>query len=112
MAKNGTHTAIVLGGPGERPEIKHIPKGLKGMQEAVGGFIQIVPAISHLFGGADVFVDEEGLSKHDVVTLSVAGHNLVGPVLFIGSRGEHTTSLTDTQVRTILQALSGERVAK
>ena len=64
--------------------------GLKDLQEAVGGFIQIA-GVSFNFAGERVtpLVDEEGLYKYNEINmtfLKLTGVQLVGPVLLANDK--------------------------
>lgn len=74
-----------------------IPNTLKALQEAVGGYIEVVEA-----AGCALIVDEEGLLKGLPLNLSFEQkfqqYNLFGNIVICGIDGEEFCDLTDFEV--------------
>lgn len=74
-----------------------IPNTLKALQEAVGGYIEVVEA-----AGCALIVDEEGLIKGKEHNLSFEQHhmqfNLHGNIIICGIAGEEFCDLSELQL--------------
>ena len=98
----------ILKMPGEGPKVVEIDNELRSLQEAVGGHIEHI-GIGH---GIGILCDEEGRFKGPLVNgrptslpfnfFLITVGSLVGPVLFVGEKGEEFVSLDDAQVDRIL----------
>ena len=85
-------TALVVKKPGES-EVKTIQDALKSYQGIVEGYIETVT-----FEIRDTMYialcNEEGRLRKMDYTLTIAGKDLVGPVVFVRENGENFDSLT------------------
>lgn len=89
---------IVTARPGMLPEVSFITDSLRGMQETVGGCIELFESTE---SGIDYFCNEEGklLSLPPNRYLPERGDIICGTILAIGADPEGASvSLTDEQV--------------
>lgn len=92
---------VCIARPGEPPRIEEISKGLRAMQEVVGGPIELV-SVDDL----DLWVCEEGIPMGMPFNRTVRGHPLVGTILVTSSDREgETIGLTDAQARKAVDLL-------
>jgi len=82
--------------PGEFPEMIEIENDLHSLQEAVGGYIEVVR--SNVVKDGMFIVNEEGLIHHLQDNCRVEGHIFVGPILFVGVDGEEFTDAPDEAI--------------
>lgn len=61
-----------------------IDNTLKALQDAVGGYIEVLTVASDLA----IICDEEGRIKHLPYNTKIAGHDLVGTILVVGVDGD------------------------
>lgn len=73
------------------PEVIEIENELSALQNAVGGYIEIVPA----FGGAVVVCNEEGRLMGLPYNCHVCGIPFVGTILITGTDGEDLADIPD-----------------
>lgn len=84
---------------GKKPEVGTMANSVDGMQEAVGGYVQVVNIGSD---GMVILCDEEGLMKE-----LPYNRGLKGDWLVVGTKGEEFVSLTDSQVEWVMQNVIG-----
>ena len=92
---------VVLIEPSKAPSVTTIDRSLEGMQDAVGGLVDLVPR--HGMGDVYVWVNNEGLI-HDLPFNRYVGDTpIVGPILVTGGEDEdgRTKGLTDEQVQRV-----------
>lgn len=83
--------------PFEKPKVIEIENELSALQEAVGGYIQVVPVTDKVC----VICNEEGKLlglPHNIV---LCGDILVGTILIVGVAGEEFCDLSDFWVMTL-----------
>lgn len=74
---------VIVKEPGKVPVIKDIPNTLQALQEAVGGYIEVVTIMSDMA----VICDEEGRLKGKEPNCSICNIEFVGTVLLVGVDG-------------------------
>lgn len=79
--------------PRKAPEIVDIPNELEPLQQAVGGYIEVVPVEGNLI----LIVDEEGLIKGTRFNRRIGPHWIFGTFLVCESDGEEFAGLTDPE---------------
>ena len=115
-----TITALTFNTQGELDTIS-IPmdgdSGLAGLQNAVGGYIEVIDLTTDKHGAIDVWLDEEGTYKYDTPNLqammavgrlrrnsSFLPQPLFGPAVFTShDNNGNLVSLTEDQITTIRQ---------
>ena len=87
--------------PAKAPEIIEIDNTLEALQEAVGGYIEVVP----VHGTAVVFIcDEEGKIKGYPPNFAIPGDMLVGTVIVAGVSADEFRSLNDEEIADMKEA--------
>lgn len=96
----------ILKEPGKRPEYIDIQNTLEALQEKVGGYIETVTFAADLC----VVCNEEGRLMGMTWNMTLCGVDFVGPVLFVGVRGEEFADLAD-ETAAALGAMLGWEVS-
>lgn len=81
---------VIVKRPGEAAELKDIPNTLACLQHEVGGYIETVNISADMVA----IVDEEGRVKGKPANIL----GLVGTIVFVGSKGERFTGVSDNAV--------------
>lgn len=84
--------------PFEKPKVIEIENELSALQEAVGGYIQVVPVTDKVC----VICNEEGKLlglPHNIV---LCGDILVGTILIVGVAGEEFCDLPDFMITLLM----------
>jgi hypothetical protein len=84
---------IVMFKVGKDPEVSEMKNTVKGMQKAIGGYVQVLNVGA---GSMVILCDEEGLMKN-----LRYNRGLLGDWLIVGSREEEFISLTEEQIEWI-----------
>ena len=89
--------------PGRRAKLVEIENDLKPLQQAVGGYIEVVrlPGLDDML----IICDEEGLIKHLPFNTAIGGLWLWGTILIVGDGGEDFTDVPDKYVPLLLSTL-------
>lgn len=77
--------------PGKAPIFIEVENTLEALQQAVGGYIEAVT----IPGDVCILCDEEGRLKGLQHTMKCNGIDFVGPVLFVGIKGDEFCSIPD-----------------
>ena len=75
---------VIVKEPGKAPAELVIPNEYRAFQRLVCGYFETVRITSDLIA----LVDEKGLINDAVYNCRVAGHQLFGPIVFIGVDGD------------------------
>lgn len=86
--------------PGRRGYLAVIENTLESLQKEVGGYIETLT----LPGGAVAIFDEEGVLKDEPLNMTVAGHMIVGNILFAGVDGDEFCDVPDACFETFKEA--------
>lgn len=89
---------IIMKKPGKKPEVIEIENKLSALQEAVGGYIEVLPIAEDIC----VLCNEEGKLlglPHNIV---LCGDILVGTILIVGVAGEEFCDLSDFWLMTLM----------
>ena len=89
---------IIMKKPGEKPEVIEIENKLSALQEAVGGYIEVLPIAEDIC----VLCNEEGKLlglPHNIV---LCGDILVGTILIAGVAGEEFCDLPDFMITLLM----------
>lgn len=89
---------IIMKKPGKKPEVIEIENKLSALQEAVGGYIEVLPIAEDIC----VLCNEEGKLlglPHNIV---LCGDILVGTILIVGVAGEEFCDLPDFWLMTLM----------
>jgi len=86
----------VIKNPDEEPEMKEIDNTLRALQDAVAGHIETVR-----FGKVAAIINEEGR----LMGLKENTLGFVGPVVFVGVRGEEFRGLTEDEAWMIMECV-------
>ena len=78
---------VIVKNPGRPPEVRQIPNTLEELQGIVGGYIEVL----RLASDAAIICNEEGKLLELDYNFSIRHEDLVGPVIFVGIRGENFT---------------------
>lgn len=84
----------IYGAPGKTPIFIEVENTLEALQQAVGGYIESVTVEDNVC----ILCDEEGRLKGLQPTMVYKGIDFVGPVLFVGTKGEEFCSIPDDYV--------------
>ena len=87
----------IYGAPGKTPILIEVENTLEALQKAVGGYIESVTVEDDVC----ILCDEEGRLKGLPMTMIYKGIDFVGPVLFVGVKGEDFCSIPDDYVEMI-----------
>ena len=87
----------IYGAPGKTPIFIEVENTLEALQQAVGGYIESVTVEDDVC----ILCDEEGRLKGLQPTMTYKGIDFVGPVLFVGVKGEDFCSIPDDYVKMI-----------
>lgn len=97
-------TALVVKKPGES-EVNIIQDTLKSYQNLVEGYIE--PVTFEIKDTMYVALcNEEGRLKEMDYTLTIAGKDLVGPIVFVRENGENFDSLTADDIKLLKRMFS------
>ena len=95
---------VVVKEPGMDPEVKKITNDLKGIQDAVGGFFEVVRYIDNIV----IVVNDEGKVWGMPYNFTYRNDDIVGPVFFCGERlgpdGGEFCGLNENQIQAVLEA--------
>ena len=83
--------------PGRPAEAVAIKNTLEALQEAVGGYIEVVPFVADTV----IICDEEGKLKDSHANFFALGDLFCGTVLFAGVKGEEFCSIKPYQIKAI-----------
>ncbi len=90
--------------PGKTPEIMEVENTLEGLQELIGGYIEVVTKIP---GQLVMLVDEEGKMKG--LPVNFMDHQIddfiVGRAAFLGEAGEEFTDVPEDIARDIIETM-------
>lgn len=75
---------VIVKEPGKAPAELVIPNELRAFRRLVSGYIEPVRIASDMIA----LVDEEGLINDAVYNCRLAGHQLFGPIVFVGVDGD------------------------
>ena len=89
----------ILKKPGEPAEICEVENSLKGLQEAVGGYIETFSFHEHFC----VICNEEGRILGLPYNLTFLGVPFVGPVLFVGVSGDQFRDITEKGAKWLMK---------
>lgn len=78
---------VIAKKPGQPPQIGVIPNTLEAFQAAVDGYIETFP----LFKDCLIICNEEGKLRKMRFNFEMCGETFVGPVIFVGVKGENFT---------------------
>lgn len=81
----------IYGAPGKAPIFIEVENTLEALQQVVGGHIESVT----IEDGVCILCDEDGRMKGLQPTMVYNGIDFVGPVLFVGTKGEEFCSIPD-----------------
>ena len=91
--------------------VKEIDDGIEAMQREVNPFNELGSLVERVYDpeleakGIGLYCNEEFLFDPDCLPNTVLGHQLMGPVFFIGHKDGKSVSLTQTQVDFLLSSL-------
>ncbi len=90
--------------PGKEPEIVEVENSLEGLQELVGGFIEVVTKIP---GQLVMLVDEEGKMKSLPVNFMdyQLDDFIVGRAVFLGEDGEEFTDVPEDLAQDMIETM-------
>ncbi len=90
--------------PGKAPEIVEVDNSLKGLQELIGGYIEVVTKIP---GQLVMLVDEEGKMKSLPVNFmdSQLDDFIVGRAVFLGEAGEEFTDVPEDIAQNMIETM-------
>ena len=95
---------VVIKRVGEEPTVDHVENTLKGLQEAVGGHLEVLQFTSDVA----FLVDEEGILKNKPHNTTLLNCPIVGTIVAVGTKGENFTNLRSSTIPTVLRLLKGE----
>lgn len=82
--KGGKEMKVIRKIPGQEPELAQMDNTLEALQEAVGGYIEVVTMAKN----ACIICNEEGRLRGLPYNITFLGERFVGPVLVVGVSGE------------------------
>ena len=80
--------------PGLKAEIIDIPNELEALQREVNGYIETITLTRHLA----MICNEEGRIRNMLPNFYLHGELIVGPVLFVGVKGDGFRDITDDEI--------------
>ena len=80
--------------PGHNPEVIDIPNELESFQWEVDGYIETVTVTNH----TAMICNEEGKLRNMSPNFWLNGEMIVGPVLFVGVKGDGFRDITDDEI--------------
>ena len=92
---------VIIKEPGQRPRVTEIENSLSALQQAVGGYIEMVT----LAEDCCIICNEEGRLQGLPYNLTFCGVSFVGTILFVGIAGDEFVGLSECQVRTIMKCM-------
>lgn len=93
----GPEITVLIKEPGKPMRQQKIENRLEAFQEAVGGYIEIVPITESIL----MIVNEEGKMKGLETNFVTVGDVIVGPAVFVGSCGDDFRSLSRKQIEAL-----------
>lgn len=84
----------IYGVPGKTPILIEVENTLEALQRVVGGYIEAVTVEE----GVCVLCDEDGRYKGLQPTMVCKGIDFVGPVLFVGTKGDEFCDIPNDYV--------------
>lgn len=94
---------IVLKEPSMPARVMVVPNELKLFQTLVGGHIEVVQVTEHIA----ILCNEEGKLFRLDPNLEYNGDQLVGTVLFVGTKGDEFVSLSETDAKLLAGMYGG-----
>lgn len=86
---------------GKKPEIEKIEMSLEGMQEFVGGYIEMVP----MGGNVMMVCNEEGKLLRLPENVSLGGDVIHGDIFFMKSKGDKAEDITEKDIKKIKEKM-------
>ena len=94
---------VIIKNVNENPIITEIENTLEDLQKVVGGYIEIVP--TGLYSeGIVAICNEEGKFMGLKPNMRIGYDIICGNMLFVGTKGEDFTDLTDKQIMLVLDS--------
>ena len=104
--KRGDEMTVVIKEPQKDPYVKVIHNDLRGIQDVVGGFFEVVRYID----GIVMVCNDEGKVWGMPYNFTYRNDDIVGPVFFCGEKlgpdGGEFCSLSAEQLRTVMEAFA------
>lgn len=94
---------IVLKEPSMPARVMVVPNELRMLQQLVGGYIEVVQVTEHIA----ILCNEEGKLFRLDPNLEYNGDQLVGTVLFVGTKGDEFVSLSETDAKLLASKYRG-----
>lgn len=95
---------VIVGKPGQAPEVQQIENTLEGMQAVVEGPIQRV-----WMGPFEVYFNEEGRLQGLPFNGIVAGYDILGTFFVCKPNEEESQGLTESEITKVLKLLKASR---
>lgn len=96
---------VIIKKVNDKPKVINIGEGLRALQKAVGGSVEITPMFSNrkISRKLAVLYDEEGKEKKKHLNFFVASKAIMGDALFVNGGDDELADLTNKQITSVFE---------